>query len=61
MGKTVVKYRKDRDYGEDDYGTRNRRGVEPDTRKRRKVKYQEILEQFEEENIEIYDEDDLDS
>lgn len=61
MGKTVVKYRKDRDYGEDDYGTRNRRGVVPDTRQRRKVKYQEILEQFEEENIEIYDEDDLDS
>lgn len=60
MGKTIVKYRKDRDYGEDDYGTRNRRGVVQDTRQRRKVKYEEILEQFEEENAE-FEEDDLDS
>lgn len=56
MGKTVVKYRKDRDYGEDDYGTRNRRGVQ-DTRVRRKIKYEEILEQFEEENNFVSDED----
>ena len=58
MGKTIVKYRKDRDYGEDEYGTRNRRGVE-DTRKRRKVKYEEIIEQFEDENNFVLDEDGL--
>lgn len=60
MGKTIVKYRKDRDYGEDDNGTRNRRGVQ-DTRVRRKVKYEEIIEQFEDENNFTDPEDDLDS
>lgn len=58
MGKTVVKYRKDREYGEDDRGTRNRPGVQ-DTRQRRKVKYEEILEQFEDENDFVLDEDGL--
>jgi hypothetical protein len=59
VGKTVTKHRnKERDYGEDDYGTRNRRGVQ-DNRIRRKVRYEEILEQVEEENNFVLDEDGL--
>lgn len=60
MGKTVTKYRnRDRDYGEDEYGTRNRRGVVPDTRKRRKVRYEEVLEQLDDETNFVLDEDGL--
>jgi hypothetical protein len=59
VGKTVTKHRnKDREYGEDDYATRNRRGVQ-DTRVRRKVRYEEILEQVEEESNFVLDEDGL--
>lgn len=58
MGKTVVKYRKDREYGEDDYGTRSKRGI-VEQKRQRKVRYEEILEQYEDENNFVLDEDGL--
>ena len=58
MGKTVVKYRKDREYGEDDYGTKAKRGGQ-EQKRQRKVRYEEILEQFEDEENFVMDEDGL--
>jgi hypothetical protein len=58
VGKTVTKYRnKDRDYENDDYGSKGRK--QNYDKRSRKVSYEEILEQFEEETDFILDEDGL--
>ena len=58
MGKTVVKYRRDRDYVEDDKprGKRN----DQNGKYQRKLSYGDVLEQYEEEmSLEFQDEDDM--
>lgn len=58
MGKTVVKYRRDRDYSEDDKprGKRN----EQSGKYHRKLSYEDILEQYEDEkSFEFQEEDDM--
>jgi hypothetical protein len=59
VGKTVTKYRnRDRDYGEDEYRTKAKRNNQ-EPKRQRKIKYEEILEQYEDENNFHYDEDGL--
>ena len=57
MGKTVVKYRRDRDYVEDD----KPRGKKSDQngKYQRKLSYEDVLEQYEDENNFVLDEDGL--
>lgn len=58
MGKTVVKYRRDRDYVEDD----KPRGKKSDQigKYQRKLSYEDVLEQYEDEmSLEFQDEDDM--
>ena len=58
MGKTVVKYRKDREYRDDDYAPKSKRSVQ-EPKYQRRMRYEEVLEQINDETDFVLDKDGL--